>query len=150
MNIANCRLMGLASRPQLPPLDVKSVIIIISNLYAFHPIDQVPSSSISRAHRCVLYAYTYAHVACLYCTLRTMAMTACKPSAVKTLSTLSTRLASDVRFVTDRYTSQLVQMSHEYLPAPHCPTPRSYMPTPVSTTRDRAQLTADTMRSEAG
>ncbi len=29
MNIANCRLMGLALRPQLPPLDVKSVIIII-------------------------------------------------------------------------------------------------------------------------
>ena len=29
MNIANCRLMGLASRPQLPPLDVKSVIITI-------------------------------------------------------------------------------------------------------------------------
>ena len=29
MNIANFRLMGLASRPQLPPLDVKSVIIII-------------------------------------------------------------------------------------------------------------------------
>ena len=29
MNIVNCRLMALASRPQLPPLDVKSVIIII-------------------------------------------------------------------------------------------------------------------------
>ena len=29
MNIVNYRLMGLASRPQLPPLDVKSVIIII-------------------------------------------------------------------------------------------------------------------------
>ena len=28
MNVANCRLMGLALRPQLPPLDVKSVIII--------------------------------------------------------------------------------------------------------------------------
>ena len=29
MKIANCRLMGLASRPQLPPLDVRSVIIMI-------------------------------------------------------------------------------------------------------------------------
>ena len=28
MNTVNCRLMGLASRPQLPPLDVKSIIII--------------------------------------------------------------------------------------------------------------------------
>ena len=28
MNIANCRLMGLALRPQLPPLDVNSVITI--------------------------------------------------------------------------------------------------------------------------
>ncbi len=29
MNIANCRLMGLALRPQLPPLDAKSVTITI-------------------------------------------------------------------------------------------------------------------------
>ena len=27
MGIVNCRLMGLASQPLLPPLDVKSVII---------------------------------------------------------------------------------------------------------------------------
>ena len=35
MNIAICRLMGLALGPQLPPLDVKSVIRIIneSNLH---------------------------------------------------------------------------------------------------------------------
>ena len=30
MNTVNCCLMGLASRPQLPPLDVESVIIIIT------------------------------------------------------------------------------------------------------------------------
>ncbi len=33
MNIANCRVMGLASRPQLPPLDVKLVIICYCMLF---------------------------------------------------------------------------------------------------------------------
>ena len=37
MNIVNYRLMGLASRPQLPPLDVKSVIIII--IIDFNDVD---------------------------------------------------------------------------------------------------------------
>ena len=42
MNIANCRLMGLALRPQLPPLDVKSVIIIIIIIYVgLHPIGPI-------------------------------------------------------------------------------------------------------------
>ena len=36
MNFTKCRLMGLALGPQLPPLDVKSVIIIDLYLYLYY------------------------------------------------------------------------------------------------------------------
>ena len=52
MNIAKCRLIGLASRPQLPPVDVKITRKLMIMIMMYSCTDRAPCLCMCTRERC--------------------------------------------------------------------------------------------------